>query len=47
MNMETLMSGIKGEKAHIVYKKENGSHMRLAYDYDFMILWSIYTYLFL
>ena len=41
MKMETLMSGIKDEKAHIVYKKEEGSHMGLAYDYDFMIIWSV------
>ena len=37
MKMETLMSGTKGEKAHIVYKEEDGSHMRLDYDYDFQI----------
>ena len=41
MKMETLMRGIKGEKAHIVYKEEDGSHMGLAYDYDFMIIWSV------
>jgi len=41
MRMETLMSGIKGEKANIVYKEEDGSHMGLAYDYDFMIIWSV------
>ena len=36
MKTETLMSGIKGEETHIVYKEEDGSHMGLAYDYDFM-----------
>ena len=44
MKMETLMSGIKGEKDHIVYKEEHGSHMGLAYDYDFMIIWFVQTY---
>ena len=28
--VETLMSGTQGEKAHIVYKEEDGNHMRLA-----------------
>ena len=37
MKMETLMSGTKGEKAHIVYKEEDGSHMGLAHYYDFLI----------
>ena len=41
MKMETLMSGIKGEKAHIVYKEEDGSHMGLAYDYDFLSIWAV------
>ena len=40
MKMEILMSGTQGEKAHIVYKAD-GSHMGLAYDYDFMIIWSV------
>ena len=31
------MSGTQGEKAHIVYKEEDGNHMGLAYDYDFLI----------
>ena len=31
------MSGTQGEKAHIVYKEEDGIHMGLAYDYDFLI----------
>ena len=44
MKMETLMSGTQGEKAHIVYKQEDGSHMRLYYDYDLIIIWSVYTY---
>ena len=35
MMMETLMSGTQGEKAHIVYKEEDGIHMRLCYDYYF------------
>ena len=47
MKMETLMSGTKGEKAHIVYKKEERSHMGLDYDYDFLIIWFVQTYLFL
>ena len=33
--VETLMSGTQGEKAHIVCKEEDGSHMRLAYEYYF------------
>ena len=33
--VETLMSGTQGEKTHIVYKEEDGSHMGLDYDYDF------------
>ena len=28
MMMDTLMSGTQGEKAHIVYNEEYGSHMR-------------------
>ena len=47
MKMETLMSGTQGEKAHIFYKEEDGSHMGLAYDYYFLNIWSIYTYKFL
>ena len=35
MMVETLMSGTQGEKAHIVYKEEDGIHMRLSYDYYF------------
>ena len=35
MMVENLMSGTQGEKAHIVYKEEDGSHMGLAYDYYF------------
>ena len=41
MKIETLMSGTQGQKAHIVYKEEDGSHMRLAYDYDFLIICSV------
>ena len=41
MKMETLMSWIKGEKAHIVYKEEDVSHTGLAYDYDFMSMWYV------
>lgn len=41
MKMETLMSGIRGEEAHIVYKEEYGSHMRLAYYYYFLIVWCV------
>ena len=41
MKMETLMSGTKGEKSHIVYKEEDGSHMGLDYDYNFLIIWSV------
>ena len=41
MKMKTLMSGTQGEKAHIVYKEEGGSHMGLAYEYDFLIIWSV------
>ena len=33
MNMETLMSGTQGEKAHIVYKEEDGIHVSLCHDY--------------
>ena len=33
--VETLMSGTQDEKAHIVYKEEDGSHMGLSYDYYF------------
>ena len=33
--VETLMSGNQGEKAHIVYKEEDGSHMSSAYDLYF------------
>ena len=41
MMVETLMSGTQGEKDHIVYMEEDGSHMRLAYDYDFLNIWSV------
>ena len=41
MKMETIMSGTQGEKAHSVYKEEDGSHMRLDYDYDFLNIWSV------
>ena len=41
MKMETLMRGIKVEKAHIFCKEEDGSHMGLAYDYDFLIVWPV------
>ena len=37
MKMKTLISEIKGEEAHIVYKEEDGTHMGLAYEYDFLI----------
>ena len=40
MKVETLMSGTQGEKAHIFYKEEDGSHMGLNYDDDFLIVWS-------
>ena len=33
--IETLMSGTQGEKAHLVYKEEDGSHLRLAYELYF------------
>ena len=39
MKMENLMSGTQGEKAHIVYKEEDGNDMGLAFDYDFLIIW--------
>ena len=29
------MSEIQGEKAHIIYKEEDGSHMGLAYELYF------------
>ena len=32
---ETLLSGTQGEKAHLVYKKEDGSHLRLVYELYF------------
>ena len=31
------MSATQGQKDHIFYKEEDGSHMGLAYDYDFLI----------
>ena len=40
--VETLMSGTQGEKAHIVYKEEDGSHMGLAYEWYF----DIFIYIF-
>ena len=33
--VETLMSGNQGEKAHLVYKEEDGSQLRLAYELYF------------
>ena len=41
MKMETLMSGTQGERAHIVYKEEDGSCMGLAYDYYFLNIWFV------
>lgn len=41
MKMETLMSGTKGEKAQIFCTEEDGSHMGLAYDYDFLSICSV------
>ena len=41
MKTETLMSGTQGEKGHIFYKEEDGSHIWLAYDDYFMIIWSV------
>ena len=35
MIMETLMNWIQGEKALIIYREEDGSHMGLCYDYYF------------
>ena len=35
--VETLMSGTQGEKAHLVYKEEYGSHLRLAYELYFYV----------
>ena len=32
MMVETLMSGTQGEKDHIVYKEEDGKHVRLDYE---------------
>ena len=48
MMMETLMSGTQGDKAHIVYKEEDGSHMGLAYDFYFdmsVYAFSLFSYL--
>ena len=28
--VETLLSGIQGEKTHFVYKEEDGSHFRVS-----------------
>ena len=33
--VETLLSGTQGEKAHLVYKEEDGIHFRLAYEFYF------------
>ena len=35
--VETLMSGTEGEKAHLFYKEEDGSHLRLAYELYFYV----------
>ena len=37
MMVETLMNGTQGEKDHISYEEEDGSHMRICYDYYFDI----------
>ena len=44
--METmaLMSGVKGEKAHHLYKEEDGSHIEHVMICYVLIIWSIYTY---
>ena len=35
MMLETLMGGTQGGEAHIAYKEEDGSHLRLAYELYF------------
>ena len=35
MMVETILSGTQGEKAHLVYKEDDGSHLRLAYELYF------------
>ena len=35
MMVETVICGTQGEKAHIVYKEEDGNHMGLAYELYF------------
>ena len=35
MMVVTLMSGTQGEKAHIFYKEEDGSHIGLCFEYYF------------
>ena len=35
--LETLMGGTQGEEAHVVYKEEDGSHLRLVW--WLLILW--------
>ena len=30
MKVETLLSGTQGEKAHLVYKEEDGSHLGVS-----------------
>ena len=35
--VETLLSGTQGEKAHLVYKEEDGSHLGLAYELYFYV----------
>ena len=37
MMVETLLSGTQGEKTHLVYKGEDGSHLGLAYVLHFHV----------
>ena len=45
MMMETLMSGTQGEKAHIVYKEEDSSHMEGPMIIIFICLFRLCCYL--
>ena len=43
VRVETLTSGTQGEKAHLVYKEEDGNHMGLSYEWYFYIFVYIFA----
>ena len=43
MKVETLLSGNQGERAHLVYKEEDGSHLEVSLCITFSCLLSLFS----